>query len=313
MPEMDDDNPPVVPASTALIVGCGYVGRRLAQRLIERGQVVFGTTRSPDKARQLAAMGVRPLLVHITQPVTLAALTPALQAESLDVFHLVPPGRPGAAPSPRQVVLGGVAHMVKALRRANVRRAVLASSTAVYSQRGGERVDADSPARPVDERGRVLLDGEKLWLDAGDANHVVRFAGLYGPGRVIGLKPVFDGAPLLGDPQALLNLIHIDDAAALLEAMITADRPGRIELGCDGRPVPRIEYYNHLAERLGVAPPRVLDDEAAARTLGLNVERLRSASSKALDHIATCRRTGWTPRFPSYREGLDDALARSRA
>ncbi|MFA9478299.1 NAD-dependent epimerase/dehydratase family protein [Phycisphaerales bacterium AB-hyl4] len=302
-----------MPASTALIVGCGYLGRGLAARLVELGQVVYGTTRSPDKARQLAALGVRPMLVHITQPVTLAALTPAIEAESLDVYHMIPPGRPGQSPSPRQVVLGGIAHVVKALRRANVRRAVLVSSSAVYGQRNGQLVDADTPAKPIDERGRLLLEGEQLWLAAGEAFHVVRLAGLYGPGRVVGLKAVHDGSPLVGNPQAMLNLLHVDDAVALLLAMRDAEQPGRVELGCDGHPVPRVDYYGHLAKLLDVPPPQVLDDATAARMLGLNLDRLRRSSSKALDNIATCRRTGWSPRFASYRDGLDDALSRSRS
>src|SRR5690606_24618246 len=82
-------------SSAALIVGCGYLGRRLAQRLLEDGRCVYGTTRSLQKARRLAELGVRPLIVEVTQPVTLAALTPALEAASLDVYHLVPPGREG--------------------------------------------------------------------------------------------------------------------------------------------------------------------------------------------------------------------------
>lgn len=295
-------------APHALIVGCGYLGRTLAAKLHDRQLTVFGTTRSPDHARQLAAIGVRPMLVHVTQPVTHAAMRPALEVEALDVYYMVPPGRPDSSPSPRQVVLGGIAHMVRSLKRAKVRRAVLVSSTAVYSQRGGQRVDADSPAKPHDERGRRLLEGEKLWLDAGEPYHVLRLAGLYGPGRVVGFKAVADGAPLLGDPEALINLIHVDDAAELLIAMMLSDETGRIELGCDGTPVPRIEYYRHLAQRLGAPPPQVLSDEKMIALMGLSAPRLRQTSSKALDHIATCRRTCWSPRYPNYRLGLEAVL-----
>jgi len=295
-------------ASHALIVGCGYLGRRLASRLIERGVTVFGTTRSPDHARQLAALGVRPMLVYVTQPVTHAAMRPVQDADALDVFYMVPPGRPGVSPSPRQVVLGGIAHTVRTLRHAQVRCAILVSSTAVYGQRHGERADADTPAQPHDERGRRMLEGEQLWQNAGETRHVLRLAGLYGPGRVVGFKPVVDGAPLLGDPQALLNLIHADDAVELLLAMATSQTCGRVELGCDGTPVPRIEYYRHLARLVNAPPPQVLRDERAIAMLGVNADRLRRASSKALDNIATCRRTGWSPRYPNYRAGLEAVL-----
>lgn len=295
----------------ALIVGCGYLGMHVAARLVERDVTVFGTTRSETRARQLNGIGVRPMIVHVTQPITLAALRPALEAESLDVYYMVPPGRPGQSPSPRQTILGGTAHVLKALRNsgANIRRAVLVSSTAVYGQSGGERIDADTEPVPGGERSRLLLEGEKLWLNAGEAFHVVRLAGLYGPTRIIGQKAVQENAPLIGDPEALLNLIHVDDAAGLLLAVMSAEAPGRIELGCDGNPVPRLEYYAHLAQRIGAPPPQVVDDEQAAAQFGLNLERLRRSSSKALDNIRTCQRTGWTPTYPTFRQGLEAALA----
>lgn len=248
-------------ADHALIVGCGYLGRTLAPRLLARGVTVFGTTRSESHAQELARLGIRPMLVSVTRPVTFAALRPAIEAPALDVFYMVPPGRPGNDPSPRNVVLGGIAHMVKQLRHARVRRAILVSSTAVYGQRGGRRVDADTPPQPNDQRGTFMLTGEQLWRDAGDAFYVVRLAGLYGPGRVIGLAAVREGSPLVGDPQALLNLIHVEDAAELLLAVATAKQPGRVELGCDGRPVLRRDYYAHLASLLGVPPRR---DSASA-------------------------------------------------
>ncbi|MEZ6192844.1 MAG: hypothetical protein R3C45_16350 [Phycisphaerales bacterium] len=94
----------------------------------------------------------------------------------------------------RQVVLGGIAHMVKALRQTKVRRAVLVSSSAVYGQADGARVDADTQPVANSERAELLLKGEGLWLDAGPNYTVLRLAGLYGPGRVVGIQAVRDGA-----------------------------------------------------------------------------------------------------------------------
>jgi len=227
--------------STSLIFGCGYLGTRLAQSLLADGHKVYGTTRSTARARELSQLGVHPMLVSITQRVTFAALTPALEAESLDVYDLIPPGRPNASPTPRQVVLGGIAYTINALKHANLRRAVLTSSTAVYGQTGGAHVDADTPAEPTTQRSGILVDGEKLWLDAPLPTHVVRLAGLYGPSRVIGLSAVREGAPIVGDAMALLNLIHVDDAVALLRAMMNTPNPASIDLGCAGSPTPRRE------------------------------------------------------------------------
>jgi len=293
---------------TALIVGCGYIGQFLAPRLIARGSTVFGIVRSPASAKSLAALGVQPLIADITQPVSLlAAIRPVLASASLDVYHLVPPGRPSTSDrdiTPDQVVLEGAKNVLSALSSANVRRIVVASSTAVYGQTSGEHVDADTPARATDERSQLLIDGEELWLSRAASAHIVRLAGLYGPGRIIGLQAVRSGAPLAGDPSAWLNLIHADDAADLLIAMMTAAQPSRIELGSDGSPVPRIEYYSTLAKTIGVQPPRVLEMTGASSDKADSAQRLRRASSKQCDNVITCQRTGWLPRFPHFRDGL---------
>jgi len=291
-----------------LIVGCGYLGKQLARKLLDAGQTVYGTTRSPANAYKLAELGVRSLLADVTQCLTLAALKPALEAERLNVFYMVPPGRPGNDPSPRQVVLDGMRNVLRSLVPTNLAKAVLVSSTSVYGQTNGESVTADTPAEPVDDRGQLLYEGEQQWLAFGEKYHVVRLAGLYGPGRIIGESAVKQGAPIVGNPNALLNLIHVEDAADLLIAVRDSEATGPIELGCDDEPSPRIAYYVYLAALLGVSIPPVLDDEEAAARLGLNVDRLRRVSSKRCDNMPTCERTGWRPKYPNYQDGVNAAM-----
>ena len=202
------------------------------------------------------------------------------------------------------MVIGGAKNVQSLLDPARVRRVVMTSSTGVYGQQNGERVDADTPAEPSDERGQLLLEGERVWLESSLDAYVVRFAGLYGPGRVVGMKAVREGAPLVGDPNAWLNLIHVDDAADLLLAVVTCDRPGRIDQGSDGLPVKRIEYYSFLAEKLGAPPVRMMDAAEASVKFNLPAGRLTRASSKQCDNVPTCQRTGWLPRYPTFRDGL---------
>ncbi|HEV2736287.1 MAG TPA: NAD-binding protein, partial [Longimicrobiaceae bacterium] len=58
----------------ALVLGCGYVGRRLARALAARGMEVVGTTRDPARAGEIAAAGARPVLADVTRPETLRPL-----------------------------------------------------------------------------------------------------------------------------------------------------------------------------------------------------------------------------------------------
>ncbi|MFW6336330.1 MAG: NAD-dependent epimerase/dehydratase family protein [Phycisphaeraceae bacterium] len=298
-------------ARESLIIGCGYLGRALAARLLERGQRVHGTVRQRSHAEALRHMGVQPVMLEVTRPLSFPALAPALSAETLDVYYLVPPGRTGGVPTPRQVILGGVAHITRQLRQANVRRGVLVSSTAVYGNMAGGRVDADTTPEPNSERGRLLLEGENMWREQAEAGprwHVVRLAGLYGPGRIVGEKAVREGSPLVGDPEALLNLVHVDDAADLPIAAMAGEKTAAVELGADGHPVARIDYYSELAQRLNAPTPRVVDDPAELRRLGLSPDRLRQGSSKACDPMPTCQRTVWSPRYATFKQGLDTLL-----
>ncbi len=307
-------------AQTALIVGCGFLGHTLARKLIARGATVYGTVRSERSAAHLAALGVRPLILSVTQKVTLAAIRPLYDAGSIDVYYMIPPGPMDKDPGATRVVMEGLKNITTALRQARIRSGVLVSSTSVYGKAPtpDNTVDADTPAQPLDDRGRLLLEGEAIWLAARSPNRVARLAGLYGPGRIIGKQAVIDGSPIAGDPQTPINLIHVQDAADLLIHMAQpiapegAPGPARIELGVDNTPVPRIDYYTHLARLLNVKPPSVMTDAQAAMQ-GLNVARLRNAASKRCSSRITQQRTNWRPVYESYVQGLQDALAKEHA
>ncbi len=302
-------------AREALVIGCGFLGQVLAGALMARGVTVYATTRREERARELAERGVRALIVDVLQPVTFAALRPALASELLDVYCLLPPGRMADQGDPaRDPALRGLGNVLDALEGAWIHRAIMVSSTAVYSHTAGRRVDADTAPVPTpapdpgNDRAARLLRLERLWLDGGAPFRVLRLAGLYGPGRIVGLEAVRGGHPLVGDAEAMLNLIHVEDAAELLIAFARADEAHAVELGSDGSPTPRLAYYTELARRVGVSPPEVVDDETAALELGLNLDRLRRASSKRCDPEPTCARTGWRPRYRDFRMALDELL-----
>lgn len=279
----------------ALIVGCGYLGLCLARRLQQAGIAVFGTTRSAARASALRGSMVEPLLVDLLGNEGCAGLRPVL-GSYLDVFYLVPPGR---GPDAQRMVGEGLPRFIRALEGADIGRAVLVSSSAVYGDRGGAVVDADTPAAAADERGRVLLEAERIWLQCPLPAGVLRLAGIYGPGRVIGLQGICAGAPIGGDLDAFLNLIHVEDAAELLLRMAGSAGAASIELGCDGAPVTRAEYYGWLAARLGLPAPTAAVQDGGGTTL-----RRRGAGSRRCDNAVTCRRTGWRPHYPDFRAGL---------
>ena len=240
---------------TTLIIGCGYLGQRLGTMLHERGERVFGTVRSASRAGVIAGLGIEPVIADVLEPRSLVELP-----ETERVFYSVGFDR-AAGPSMRTVYVDGLQNVLAALPR-SATRFVYASSTGVYGQTDGEWVDESSPTCPQHESGKVCLEAEdrvRTWANSGDRDAplvVLRFAGLYGPGRLVRRSSLERGEPIPGDPHKYLNLIHIDDAAGAAAAALEAARPDPLYLVCDDRPVTRAEYYTQMATILGTAKPR---------------------------------------------------------
>jgi len=240
---------------TTLIIGCGYLGQRLGTMLHERGERVFGTVRSASRAAIIAGLGIEPVIADVLEPNTLEQLP-----EAERVFYCVGFDRT-AGSSMRTVYVDGLQNGIDRLPR-SATRFVYASSTGVYGQTDGAWVDESAPTSPQHESGEVCLQAEdrvRAWAHAGDTQAsavVLRFAGLYGPGRLVRRSILERGEPIPGDPHKFLNLIHIDDAAQAAAAALTAFQPEPLYLVCDDRPVTRAEYYAEMATLLGTPEPR---------------------------------------------------------
>ena len=290
--------------SAAMIVGCGFLGRVLAARLRGAAFTVYGTFHHPAAEVELEAIGVRPLWFDADDPRLLSSLHRVPAETSFDIYYLIPPGPAGGHDDHKaQRRFDGMNALLRTLGAFPVRRAVLCSSTAVYGDSRGASVSADTPPQPRDARAGFLFEIERRWLDSGLPARVVRLAGLYGPGRIVGLSVLRRGEPIGGDPDALLNLIHVDDAATLMMTVAASASAAVVELGSNGRPIRRRDYYEYLAASLGVTV------HWADPATGVGYAAGRGRVSRACDIRPTCARTGWQPIHTDFRATLQALLA----
>ncbi|MDA1202601.1 MAG: NAD-binding protein [Planctomycetota bacterium] len=246
-------------APSRLIVGCGYLGARVADRWRADGSQVYAITRTAVRAADLASRGIEPIVADVTRPAALPPL-PAVAT----MFWAVGFDRTSGA-SHHDVHVAGLGRLLDALP--GHPRPILSSSTGVWGDEGGGIVNETTPAHPTREAGRVLLEAESLLrehqLGPGVA---LRFAGLYGPGRLPRLADLEAGRLLAADPDSWLNLIHADDAAAIVCGIAAAAAPAPLYVVSDGHPVRRRDWYGHIAACLGSPPPTW--DIAAPRSRG---------------------------------------------
>ncbi len=280
---------------STLIVGCGALGRRVGRLLAGRGEPVFGTVRSPARGEELAALGIVPVIADVLDSNSLAGLPAAGR-----VLYCVGFDR-SAGVSMRTVYVEGLRNVLDRLA-GRVGRWVYASSTSVHGQEDGGWIDEDSPAEPRHEAGRVCLDAENLVRERGGDVVTLRFAGLYGPGRIVRKALVERGEVLGGDPSKYLNLIHLDDAAGASLAAFDRGEGGRTYLACDDRPVERREYYDLVARCLGAPSPRFVLPAPEG------LEARREETNKRVSNRRLRSELGVNLTYPDITTGVPAAL-----
>lgn len=242
-----------------LILGCGYLGERVACNWQANGHLIHVLTRSEDRKRELEARGWHALLGDVADPESLEGL-PACDV----VLHAIGFDRRGPH-SKRTVYVDGLENALRSPAGSSARW-ISISSTSVYGQSTGEWVDEESPCVPTSEGGQICLEAEAR-LDAwrertGRTASVLRLSGLYGPGRLLArAQQLRAGEALSGREDAWLNLIHVDDAARIVCHVADMEEPPQRLLVSDDRPIPRGEYYSLLAQLAAAPPPRFAGGE----------------------------------------------------
>jgi len=284
------------------ILGCGYVGLELGRQLTAAGHDVIGVRRSDEGLDAIEAAGFDAVRADATDAESLSAVP--------DVEWLVYAASAGgrSVEAARVAYVDGLRTAVEAFdaRPSSPDRLVYTSSTGVYGDHGGDWVDESTTPDPATDRQRVLLEAERVALEAGSIDGtVVRFGGLYGPNRYR-LEYYLDGPVTEG----YLNSVHRDDAAGVVAYLLETDRVrGETVLAVDDEPVSKWAFADWLADECGVPhPPKQTVEERAAD--GEVSRRVRANKRCSNDYL---HELGYDLRFPTVWEGYRPAIDAFRA
>lgn len=277
-----------------LVFGLGYSAQAFVARHADMFASIAGTRRS---ARADVA-GVAPLVFDDGRS------DPALDAAIAQADVALVSIAPDEAGDP---VLRACADALA--RASRLRRVIYLSTVGVYGDHGGGWVDETTPPRPASARSQARLAAERAWEEAaerhGFALDVLRLSGIYGPGRSAIDNLRRGAARRLVKPGQVFNRIHVDDIAGAIRACVLRDRAGAIYNVTDDEPAPPQDVVAFAAGLLGVAPPPEQDFETADLTpmaRSFYGENKRVSNARAKDAL------GWTPLYPTYREGLRACL-----
>ncbi|MCC2097007.1 MAG: SDR family oxidoreductase [Hyphomicrobiales bacterium] len=284
------------------IFGLGYSVTHFIQRYRNEFVSISGTVRSADKAAQFAADGIKTYVWDGSGKND--SIATAL-ADVDDIIVSIPPGPDGDP----------VAHAFgEAIDTAPLLRTIVYLSTVgVYGDHQGEWVSEDAPAQPHNDRSRHRLRAEREWTALAGASglnlHILRLAGIYGPGRNAFENLRKGRAKRVIKPGQVFNRIHVEDIARTITACLDRTTRGELRVWnvADNEPAPPQDVVTFAADMIGVDPPPEVAFEDADMT---PMARSFYSDNKRISNRALREELGVTLACPTYREGLSDIATR---
>jgi len=265
-----------------LIAGFGDIARRAMPALGLRFEVL-ALSRSSG--------------TDLDRPASLNSLEPADA-----VLHSAPPPPAGETDT-------RTTNLLAALERRLIlpTRFVYISTSGVYGDCGGARVDELRPINPQSPRGRRRADAEArlaLWCRARGVQLVVlRAPGIYASDR-LPLARLRAGTPVLRDADDVYtNHIHADDLAAICVRSLDDAAPAGTYNASDDSQIKMGAWFDLVADRAGLPRPARVSRAQSAGRVPLELLSFMS-ESRRLDNTRLKRALGVRLRYPSVREGL---------
>ena len=308
-----------MPPSVVLVTGVSrFLGGRLAARLAADpgvGRVLGVDTVAPSRDLRARLGRVEFVRADIRNPLIARVVA---RAEVDTVVHAAlgpdPTGAGGAA-TREASVLGAMQLLAACHGAPSVRRFVLESSTAVYGASPRDRAVVDETAAPNDlpPHGRAATEIESYVRGFARrrpdvAVTVLRFAGVVGPRIDTALTRWFalPVVPAALGHDARLQLLHEEDALAVLERAVTHDLPGTFNVAADGVLLLSQAVRRAGRLRLPVPGPAV---GSAARVLGAGRVAVPPEPplhfGRVVDTTRLRTRFGFTPRWTTT-QAFDD-------
>lgn len=257
-----------------LIVGFGDIARRAAPALAQRFVI----------ARLSRECGM-----DLDQPQT-------LRLDDVDaLLHCAPPPPAGDRDT-------RTANLLAALKRRPA-RIVYISTSGVYGDCGGERVEESRPPNPQTPRARRRVDAERQLQRYSSNVVILRAPGIYAADR-LPLERLRAGMPVLrAQDDVYTNHIHADDLAAGAVRALEDDAPAGVYNVADDSDMRMGDWMDLVARHAGLPPPPRRSREQIAREVPESLLSFMS-ESRRLDNRRMKQVLGARLRYRTVHEGL---------
>jgi nucleoside-diphosphate-sugar epimerase len=239
------------------ILGCGWLGLPLAEKLIVEGFSVKGSTTSPEKIMVLENLKIKPFLLRLNTEEIEGDMNGFLDGSQILIIDIPPKIKVDGMGN----FIAKMQNLIRFVENSKIRKVLFVSSTSVYGDNEGPVTEVTIP-NPETESGRQLMLTEKLLRDnISFETTILRFGGLIGEDR----HPVkhLAGKTNLQNPQMPVNLIHKEDCIGIISKIIEKESWGEIFNGVAPFHPSKAAYYTQKASKMNLPLPQFSKDNSS--------------------------------------------------
>jgi len=217
---------------TVSILGCGWLGKALAQTLVSANYNIKGSTTKMENLGSLKQLGISPFILNIeadlfdTNFLDSDVLVIAITSKNISAFK----------------------NLITLIKKSSVKKVVFISSTSVYNN------NDTTITEETQTNNGALAQIEQLFITtAGFKTTIIRFGGLFGYNRQPG--NFFKSNKPISNPEGYINFIHRDDCISIIKNTIEQDVFGDIFNGCADSHPTRRQFYTKMIKEVGRPEP----------------------------------------------------------
>ncbi|CAL4976978.1 unnamed protein product [Urochloa decumbens] len=300
--------PPVASAPQPrhmLVLGAGFVGRSVSERLLAQGWKVSGTCTSAAKKRELEMLGMNASVFDATEKSKLENIQSLQQATHLLIS--IPP-----VPGVGDPLLNLNEDLKGILGHGNLEWLCYLSSTSVYGDCGGALVDEDHTVNPKSESAKLRHKAEKGWLNLVDdmdlSAFILRLGGIYGPGRsaldTLAKSKSLSQRQKLRESKHYTARVHVADIYQAILASMSQRCARKIFNVVDDDPAPRAEVFAFARSLIEMRYPDLITESPGVNSTESDFEERIVPAEKRISNARLKKELGVKLLHPTYRYGL---------
>ncbi|RED24812.1 nucleoside-diphosphate-sugar epimerase [Flavobacterium cutihirudinis] len=252
------------------ILGCGWLGLPLAERLLEKENLVKGSTTSENKLSILEKAGINPFLVALESESVSESITDFLSESEILIIDIPPKlrGNQSFSTPLEMTFVRKIENLIPFIEKSIVKKVLFVSSTSVYGDEN-DLINEETIPNPETESGKQLLLAENILLENKNfQTTILRFGGLIGEDR----HPVkhLSGKENLENPDAPVNLIHQNDCIGIIESIINQSKWNEIFNAVAPFHPTREEYYTQKAKEQNLVLPKFSSEQSNIKKVVLS-------------------------------------------